>query len=415
MYLYHNIENDLVINVEQIHARQKLIQKIKQRFATFGYQEIITSTFEQYDLYAKMNGTVNHQEMIKTIDNTGQVLVLRPDVTIPITQQIALHNNELREDLRYFYVQDVFRQAAETKDHRESTQAGVEYFGNPSPQADAEIIALAIQMLQDIQVNNFKIELGHAGFFKQLVTDMNLEKQDLSELKQYIQAKNVTEIEQFLNRLSVDSEVKKVVSTLPFLYGNPLEVILKANNLPLNDEMKNTLQNLKNIYDVLDAYGVVKNVVIDLSLINHMDYYSDMIFQGFIEKVGKPIIMGGRYNTLANQFHSNLPAIGFACDVNLLIEGIDNTTLPSIQPVDIVVTFNQQEEQQGLQLASKLRNENFTVLTYLDSQEKSRIPISTFSIHIKENENILIMKDKQLPFSNAEDVLSLLHRVKERR
>src|SRR5699024_3521959 len=169
MYFYHNIENDFVINVEQIYARQKIIQHIKKRFGTFGYQEITTSAFEEYDLYAKMNGTVNHQEMIKTIDNTGKVLVLRPDITIPITQQIALNNGQIQKDLRYFYVSNVFRQASETKEYRESTQAGVEYFGNPSPDADAEIIALAIELLKDFNAANFKIELGHAGFFKQIV------------------------------------------------------------------------------------------------------------------------------------------------------------------------------------------------------------------------------------------------------
>src|SRR5690625_15937 len=339
MYLYHNIENDLVINVEQIFARQQIIQKIKHRFTTFGYNEIFTSTFEHYDLYAKMNGTVNHQEMIKTIDNTGKVLVLRPDITIPITQQIALNNNELHEDLRYFYVLNVFRQTQETKDFRESTQAGVEYFGNPSPEADAEIIALAIQLLEDSQVSNYKIELGHAGFFKQLVTDMKLQKQDLAELKEYIQAKNVTEIEQLLTRLAVDSGIKEVVRSLPFLYGNPLDVITKAKELPLNNEMEKTLENIYAIYQSLEAYGVAEHVVIDLSLINHMDYYSDMIFQGFIGKVGKPILMGGRYNTLANQFDSNLPAIGFACDIDFLIAGIESNTLPKMNPIDITILF----------------------------------------------------------------------------
>src|SRR5690625_5964305 len=92
--------------------------------------------------------------MKKRIDNTGQVLVLRPDITIPITQKIALHNKTLQKDLRYFYILDVFRQAAETNKHRESTQAGVEYFGNPSPEADGEIITLAIQILQDLNIRS---------------------------------------------------------------------------------------------------------------------------------------------------------------------------------------------------------------------------------------------------------------------
>ena len=415
MYLYHNIENDLVINVEQIFARQQIIQKIKQRFSTFGYNEIFTSTFEDYDLYAKMNGTVNHQEMIKTIDNTGKVLVLRPDVTIPITQQIALNNKELNEDLRYFYVLNVFRQTQETKDFRESTQAGVEYFGNPSPEADAEIIALAIQLLEDSQVSNYKIELGHAGFFKQLVTDMKLQKQDLAELKEYIQAKNVTEIEQLLTRLAVDSGIKEVVRSLPFLYGNPLDVITKAKELPLNNEMEKTLENIYAIYQSLEAYGVAEHVVIDLSLINHMDYYSDMIFQGFIGKVGKPILMGGRYNTLANQFDSNLPAIGFACDIDFLIAGIESSLLPKMNPVDITVLFEKALNKEGLQLAKLLRDKKYNVLTYTDSTNENRIPTTRYTIKLNEKGKILIDGDQQFPFKTNDEIIALLQQVRERK
>ncbi|HLS65632.1 MAG TPA: ATP phosphoribosyltransferase regulatory subunit, partial [Pseudogracilibacillus sp.] len=120
MYVYHNIETDQMMSVSDTYLRQAIIQRMKKRFQTYGYDEILTSVFEQYDLYAKMNGTVNHKQMIKTIDNTGEVLVLRPDVTIPLTQQLAKHNKEITEHIRYFYVLDVFRQEQETNKYRES-------------------------------------------------------------------------------------------------------------------------------------------------------------------------------------------------------------------------------------------------------------------------------------------------------
>src|SRR5690625_540840 len=415
MYLYHNIENDYIINVKQIYARQQFVQKIKKRFSTYGYNEIVTSTFEDYDLYAKMNGTVNHHEMIKTIDNTGKVLVLRPDITIPITQQIAKNNQEFQHDLRYFYVSDVFRQTAETKDYRENTQAGVEYFGNPNPEADAEIIALAIHMLQDVQAKNFKIELGHAGFFKQLVNEMTLESEDLQELKQYIQAKNITEIEQLLHRLSVDQGIKEIVASLPFLYGAPLDVIERARKLPLRKEMNQTLQNLEEIFQMLKAYGVEDHVVIDLSLINHMDYYSDMIFQGFIEKVGKPILMGGRYNTLANQFNADLPAIGFACDVDFLISGLREEILPKMNQLNIILLFEKSTEKVGLQLANLLRNKKYHVLTYPITTNRNRIPKSQVTISIKKGQQLLIFGNKQYPFTTEQEVITLLQQIRERK
>lgn len=414
MYLHHNIENDLVINVEQIHYRGEIIDKLKKRFLTYGYSEIFTSTFENYDLYAGMNGTVNHQEMIKTIDNTGQVLVLRPDITIPITHQIAMNNKHIQKDLRYFYVLDVFRQVAEVSESRESTQAGVEYFGNPSPEADAEIIALAIQLFQDVQTANFKIELGHAGFFKQLTSEMDLNPQDLKELKQYIQAKNITEIEQFLKRLSIDDRLREIVTSLPFLYGNPLEVIKKTKQLRLSDTLTKTLNNIAETFQVLRAYGVAKHVVIDLSLINHMDYYSDLIFQGFVENVGKPVLMGGRYDSLANQFGATIPAIGFACDIDSLLAGVQSEKLPEMHPVEIALIYEKEVENEALTLANKLRNTHVNVLTYTNSVRKNRIPETMFSIMMNKEEFLFINKDERTAFSTFEDVLVIRDSVRER-
>src|SRR5699024_12146487 len=82
----------------------------------------------------------------------------------------------LHEDLRYFYIQNVFRQTEAQKNYRENTQAGVEYFGNTSPEADAEIIALAIHLMRDMQLEHFTIELVHAEFFEKLIQDLKLNK-----------------------------------------------------------------------------------------------------------------------------------------------------------------------------------------------------------------------------------------------
>src|SRR5699024_10889833 len=163
----------------------------------------------------------------------------------------------------------------------------------PNPEADAEIIALAIHLLRDLQVNRFTIELVHASFFKQLSDKMNLRAEDLAELQEHIQAINTTEIEQFVKRSQLDEALQDIVTALPFLYGNPLAVLQKAKALSLPVELRDTLASIQKIYHVLEAYGIAEHVVLDLSLINHMDYYSDIIFQGFIEHVGKPVLMGG--------------------------------------------------------------------------------------------------------------------------
>src|SRR5699024_788837 len=99
----------------------QIIEIIKRRFMTYGYKRIKTSAFEQYDLYSKVTSAINQNEMIKVIDHTGEVLVLRPDVTIPITNQLAQDNLEIASERRYFYVQDVYRQPVDKAESIEAT------------------------------------------------------------------------------------------------------------------------------------------------------------------------------------------------------------------------------------------------------------------------------------------------------
>src|SRR5699024_6731603 len=100
----------------------------------------------------------------------------------------------------------------------------------------------------------------------------------------------------------------------------------------------------------------------DLSLINHMDYYSDIIFQGFIEKVGKPVLMGGRYNTLANQFNANIPAVGFACNLDLLLNQANKVQNKEVSIVDICVLHYSNTVKKAIKLATSLRNMDYETM-----------------------------------------------------
>src|SRR5699024_11073039 len=110
--------------------RTQLLHALKNRFTTYGYKPIQTSTFEAYDLYTTVNGTIRPDEMIKGTDQSGKVLVMRPDVTIPITREIAANYPYFTGEIRYFYVTDVFRQTPGETNNKERTQAGIEYFEN---------------------------------------------------------------------------------------------------------------------------------------------------------------------------------------------------------------------------------------------------------------------------------------------
>lgn len=347
--------------VNEYQKFEKVTETITRRFKTFGYKRIKTSAFEKYDLYSQVNSSVNKNEMIKVIDYTGDVLVLRPDVTIPITKELAESELTDQQELRYFYVQDVFRQPFDRLETIESTQAGIEYFGNRSAEADAEVIALACQTLHDLGFTDIKIEIGHAGFFQELISQINLNPLDLRELKQMIQAKNLVEIRPFLDRLQVDPSVAQVIEQIPLLYGDPVEVAKRAQELIMNDQLTKQLSHLMEVYEIIKMYGFEDQVNMDLGLINHMDYYSDIIFQGFIGQFGQPVLMGGRYDHLADKFGANIPAIGFACEIDSLVQAIGEQGTDPIK-TDVLVIYEKDVMAEAIQITNHLRARGYSVV-----------------------------------------------------
>lgn len=394
-------------NVKDYQQHEQIIKTIKNRFMTYGYKRIKTSAFEQYDLYSQVNSSIHQSDMVKVIDRTGDVLVLRPDATIPITRKIAQEIIKVTGERRYFYVQDVFRQPVDHVDHIENTQAGIEYFGKSSPEADAEVIALACHTLLDLGFNDVKIEIGHAGFFQELIDAIEISPSELKELKDLIQAKNGIDIKPFLARLSVDEKITTAIETIPFLYGNPLDVNERAKNTALTDKMTEKLDHLVRVYEILEMHDLEKYIVMDLGLINQMGYYSDIIFQGFVEGIGKPVLMGGRYDQLAKEFGTSIPAIGFACQVDALVKAIGIHLEVPTHPIDFEVIYDQSLIREAIGLTKLLREQGLSVVTYANEKQSNEQMIMYKITMTKDKYTVNDFKQLQT-FTDINDLLALI-------
>lgn len=402
----HHIQlNGTHHHVRDFKRREDVITILKKRFTTYGYEQIAIPTYESYDLYTSIQGTVHRHDMVKIIDQSGEVLVLRPDVTIPIMKKIVDDTTGNHVESRYFYSLNVFRHSFGSGYDKERTQAGVEHFGDDSIEADAEMIALAIHSLRDLSFEDFKIELGHAGFFKELIDELDLTMTELKELKRLIQTKNVIEIDPFLSQLHVSPSLKQAIQTIPLLYGNPSDVLKRALGIAQNKRMNNKIKRLLNIYDLLKAYGFEKYIAVDLGLINHMDYYSGIIFQGFVNAIGKPVLMGGRYDQLARQLQTLIPAIGFAMDVDRLLSGISPKDYNE-QPIDVIITYANDQRQIGLTLAYTLREQNYRVLT-LPVERELYHKQSCYIVHVLTDGIKIIKNDESFVVQTIDDVQKL--------
>lgn len=348
---------------DEYEIKENITNKIKGLYKGYGYKQILTPTFEYYDMFSSIEGTINRDKMFKFIDGSGKILVLRPDATVPIARMAAASYRGYKGYLKFCYVTSVFRASNSKNSYKkEFVQAGAEYFGNETPEADGEIIALAIESLKKCGIEEFTIDIGQAQFFKGILEELNITDEYKNEIKRLIENKNFAELNTLIRNLDTTDKLKETLFEIPYLYGEPDNVMKKAKEIILSDGMKKALDNLKKIYEILRDYGYEKYISIDLGLINHLDYYTGVVFKGYVSNHGKEVLSGGRYDNLTKQYGSYMPATGFGLNIDELLEVVKMFEINSnITSTDFLILYAEENRQEAFNLAGQLREKGYVV------------------------------------------------------
>jgi len=354
------------INFTQYEKKEYIQAKIKDVFKGYGYRQILTPTFEFYDLFSEIETAIVKEEMYKIIDPNGKILVLRPDATLPIARMVATQNLELENNLKYMYFTSVYRSADfRAGGKREFTQAGVESYGNASLEADAEIIDTAVSTLSSLGLDSVHIDIGQTDYFRGIINELTVDEDIKDEIRELIENKSFAELGNLLKTLEIEVKYKKVLLEVPFLYGDVKEVAEKARKYAINSSMEKAVDNMLAIYDILCEYGCEENVFADMGLVNHLDYYSGMIFKGYISNSGIPVVSGGRYDDLLEKFGKEIPAVGFGINIDEVLDTIiKSNKIGDYEPkIDFLLLYDKENRRNVLRESKELRNKGLTVET----------------------------------------------------
>jgi len=297
-------------------------------FEEFGYKMVQTPTFEFGDIY-DVASTLPSEQIFKFFDNDGRTLALRPDITTSIARIAATKLSEVAEPLRLSYVGTSFRndEAYSRDRQREFTQTGIEFLGDGSSVADAEVIKIAIKTLQAAGLKKFKIDIGHIGFFNGLVEETTLDAAAKAELQRILEYKDSIELSKFLDERNVASEMKNIIGKIPSMFGG-VEVIknVLAEFPQLNAKSRAALENLSEVCEILETEGFAEYLLIDLGMVPNLDYYTGIIVKGFSRNVGFSLVNGGRYDNLTEKFGRKMPATGVSIEVERVISALAAAT-----------------------------------------------------------------------------------------
>ena len=335
---------------EACEAEARVTRLLSEVFESAGYRKVRTPGLEFLSVFEGAGAFFPPEEMYKLTDGEGRLVALRPDSTIPIARLVATKLKEAALPLRIYYAQAVFRRQRELKGREcEVMQMGIELIGEAGFEADVDTIDLAVRSLSAVHDGRFRIEIGHVGLYKRLMERLG-DAVSKERIHRHVVAKNYSALEDDLVGVG-DRETADLLMRLPGLFGGT-EALAEAAGLfdGYDTEITDMLAYLERVMSALSARGHTDNVMIDLGLVNQAEYYSSLIFKGYGENAGEPLLSGGRYDKLFCDFGEDIPATGFGMNIDILTEAAlayqGEGTPPPVpaRPLRIALTKGRLEE-----------------------------------------------------------------------
>ncbi len=304
---------------EMAAVRRRIERAAFAVFSRRRYHEIVTPMFEYLDVIGRGFGPELAERLYPFVDRSnGRVMVLRPDITAQIARIVAMLLADQPKPLRLCYSANVFRHEDEHGGReRETYQIGAELVGLSGPEADAEIVGLAIEVLQAVGLRGFRIALGHAGFFRSLLEEAAVPQEHRPEIEQVATRKDLPRLEFLLREAGIDERWRRRLLELPGC-GPAGPVFDLGARLASGAGSRSALDRLQTVWRILRRRGLSHHLLVDLGEMRGIGYYTGIAFEIFVEGIGYEIGRGGRYDELVGRFGYDCPAIGFALHLERL-------------------------------------------------------------------------------------------------
>jgi len=336
------------------------IKRIMEReFKLWGYGEVKTPAIEYTKNISIGVGKNWENKLINFFDVDGSPVSLRTDMTIPIARLTGMRIKKSQLPVRFCYFADSFRQSDIQKGvRRVYNQAGLEFIGSSNAvMSDIEILVILINILNGLNIRDYKIGLGHVEFIEGLCDWFKLNPGDSEYIRRTVAEKNFVALENFLNKKNKDkaeifvkliqpeSDIKKISSLISKIKE---QKVIKSFNY------------IKRIYNILEKLDCGGYLVTDFSIIRDFDYYTGLLFEVYCPNVTDILGSGGRYDGLIKKFGLDIPATGFALDIDLAHKAIEKMDLRERLKILLKCRDNKNNVEL-IRMARKLRDSDIIV------------------------------------------------------
>ena len=354
------VRDYLPLKAAKAEYLQEQLQKV---YLSWGFRPVMAPQLEYLDVLERGLGNGLRERTFRFEDRqSDRLLAFPPDMTPQIARIAATRMSELPLPLRLCYHGRVLRHTEQQagKD-RDIFQSGVELIGLDSPEADAEMIAMAIEALAAVGAREFTIDIGQVEFFSGVMEGLPFQERQAAAVADAILRKDSPELNRLLEDTDLTDRAREEIIALPRLFGGR-EVLDRAAGKVHNDRSRKALESLERVLDVLEIYGVLDHVTIDLGELRGLNYHTGITFQGFLPGLGHAVCNGGRYNTLMEKYGRPAPATGLTFSLLQLLFALDQALDERVAPsCDLLIYATPDGLSTAQELARSLRNRGYSV------------------------------------------------------
>lgn len=323
---------------------------LRGRFAAFGYREVMTPVLEFAEVIDRaQDGGLG--AAFRLFDEGGRVLVLRPDLTIPVARLVATRMGDHPGPVRVSYLARAFRPPAPGRPRAsEQRQAGIELVGDGGPGADAEVLALLVESLRAAGLEGLRVGVGDVALTAAVLDGLGLAADVRGALRAALTARNFVEWRRLAAEALPAGPGASLLADLPSLRGGAAMLADIAERVPAAAA---ECARLRRTLELLGPLGVADAVMLDLGVLRDWSYYSGIVIEAYAPGVGAPIAMGGRYDGLGERFGRDRPAVGVAIALDLLHQALVAAGSAPAAPRPGIVLEGGLEETQAAAAAAR--------------------------------------------------------------
>ncbi len=356
-------------DVTEMEKRRFIQKQMETIFKRFAYKEIATPTLEHLELFELKSGENIIDELYSFKDKGGRDITLRPELTAPVMRFYVEKLQMETKPLKFYYFGNCFRyDRPQEGRYREFWQMGCELIGSVSPEAMAELIALAYHAIKKTGLVNIRLRIGNLNLLEKQIkkavptsSPSDFSPALYADIFRLIDKNDTEGMEQLLKQYKSSSQ--QIAFFKKFLHSNSIDDI--TNYFKDSTEAQEDILDFKKMLDTLELFDVPTQDVIEMRIARGLDYYTGTVFEIEAPQLGaeKQLCGGGSYTLVPLLGGTEIPTAGFAIgfDRVMMALGKENYEFPFSSELIYVISLDRDLDREVIKLVSQLRHLGFMV------------------------------------------------------